>query len=77
MGIFPLLIILLAVKRGAPRSAGKAGTVSGFLASGVAGFFYAFHCPENSYLFVASWYSAGALLLAAIGWIIGRRILRW
>jgi hypothetical protein len=77
MGLLPLLAILLAMKRGAPRSPGRAGAVSGLLASGISGFFYAFHCPENSYLFVASWYGLATLLLVAIGWAIGRRMLRW
>lgn len=38
---------------------------------------YGLHCPENTFTFVALWYSLGVLLLAALGAVLGRWVLRW
>ena len=74
----PLLAAaLLALGSGAPTRPGLAGAGAGFLAGGLAAALYAMHCPDNSPLFVATWYSLaiGAVTLAGAG--AGRRLLRW
>ena len=40
---------------------GKAGAVAGLAASGIAATIYAWHCPDDSPLFLATWYSIGIL----------------
>ena len=47
------------------------------IAGGVAATVYGLHCPENTFTFVALWYSLGVLLLAALGAVVGRWVLRW
>ena len=39
--------------------------------------FYAAHCPDDSPLFVAAWYSLAVALVAAVGAATGRLTLRW
>jgi hypothetical protein len=38
---------------------------------------YATHCPDDSPLFVAAWYSLAIGFTAAIGALAGSRLLRW
>lgn len=56
-------------------------TLAGFLAGGTAGalgaLIYGFHCPETAAPFVAIWYTLGMALVAALGGVLGARILRW
>lgn len=58
----------------APRAAGAAAG----LASGAAGaLLYCLRCPESSALFVFTWYNLGILAAAAVGALLGPRLLRW
>lgn len=77
LSIAPLAAILYAVRQGAPENPGKAGAVAGLAASGIAAAIYAWHCPDDSPLFLATWYSIGILAVTAAGSLIGRRVLRW
>lgn len=54
-----------------------AGAVAGLLASSIAAVAYCFHCPEMSPAFWSIWYMAGMLLPAALGALLGPRLLRW
>ena len=38
---------------------------------------YAFHCFDDSPLFVATWYTLATLVVTAAGALVGRRLLRW
>ncbi len=55
--------------------------LSGFVAGGCAGamgaWIYAFHCNESAAAFVALWYTAGMAVVALLGALAGRRLLRW
>ncbi len=74
----PMLALGLLVVRGmAPTRPVAAGFATGLFAGGVAATVYGLHCPENTFTFVALWYSLGVLLLALIGAVVGRWILRW
>jgi hypothetical protein len=74
----PFLIgILWAFRRFAPTRPRLAGFSAGLLAGAAAAVVYALHCPETGVAFVATWYTAGILLPALLGLIIGSRILRW
>jgi hypothetical protein len=74
----PLLAAaLFALKRGAPANAVRAGAVAGLLASGIAATLYAMHCPDDSPLFVATWYVIATAVVTGIGAVAGSRLLRW
>ena len=74
----PLLIaILWAFRSFAPTRPRLAGFSAGLLAGAAAAVMYALHCDETAAAFVATWYSAGMLLPALIGLLVGPRLLRW
>lgn len=74
----PLLFGLLwAFRQFAPTRLRLAGFSAGLLAGAVAAVVYALHCEETAPAFVATWYSAGMLVPAILGWIVGPRVLRW
>jgi len=73
----PLAAILYSVRQGAPENPGVAGAVAGLAAGGIAAAIYAWHCPDDSPLFLAAWYSIGILVATAAGFLLGRKILRW
>jgi hypothetical protein len=77
LSIAPLAAILYSVRQGAPENPGKAGAVAGLAAGGIAAAIYAWHCPDDSPLFLATWYSIGILAATAAGFLLGRKILRW
>jgi hypothetical protein len=74
----PLLIaILWAFRFFAPTRPRLAGFSAGLLAGAAAAVLYALHCDETALAFVATWYSAGMLFPALLGFLIGPRVLRW
>lgn len=73
----PLAAILYSVRQGAPENPSLAGAAAGLAASGIAAAIYAWHCPDDSPLFVATWYSLGIAVVTTAGSLIGRRVLRW
>ena len=48
-----------------------------FLAAATAAVIYAFHCFDDSPLFVLTWYSLAAIPVVLLGAALGRRLLRW
>lgn len=77
MGLAPLGLILLALRSGAPTRPAVTGAVAGLIAGGISAAFYASHCPDDSPLFIATWYVLAIALLAALGALLGRWLLRW
>jgi len=77
IGLPILALALFALRGAAPRDASLAGCMAGLFAGATAGAIYALHCPDDSPLFVAAWYGLAASLLAGLGAMIGRYILRW
>lgn len=73
----PLAAFLTAMRRSAPQSPTRAGAVAGLAAAGMASAFYAWHCPDDSPLFVATWYSIACAGVTGLGAAIGRRLLVW
>lgn len=73
----PLVLLLAAMRAGAPSSPRLAGAVIGLLAGATGALFYAIHCPDDSPLFVAVWYTPPVIAIAAIGAFIGNHVLRW
>ena len=74
----PIFIGLLwSFRRLAPTRLRAAGAAAGLAAGAWAATFYCLHCPEVSALFVLTWYSLGIALAAAVGAVIGPRLIRW
>lgn len=69
--------ILWAVRGLAPTSPSQAGWASGLLAGALGAMGYALACPESSPTFVAIWYTAGMVMTAFIGRLLGPVMLRW
>lgn len=77
IGLGPLIFLMLALRHGAPTRPTFSGAVAGLLAGGVAATFYASHCPDDSPLFVATWYTIAIVILVLAGMVIGPRLTRW
>ena len=77
LSLAPLAGALAALRVGAPQSPGAAGAVTGLMAGTLAATLYAVHCPDDSPLFVALWYSLAVAIVALLGAIAGRRVLQW
>lgn len=74
----PILVAALgALRAGAPTRPSLAGAAAGLLAGALGAAIYAAHCPDDSPLFVAAWYSLAIAGVTAVGAIAGRVTLRW
>jgi hypothetical protein len=74
----PLLAASLwALRRGASTRPALSGALAGLLSGGAAATVYAVHCTEDSPLFYSLWYVLAIVGAAGVGWIVGRRLLRW
>jgi hypothetical protein len=73
----PLACLVFALTESAPARPGLAGAAAGLAAIGIAVVLYAWHCPDDSPLFVAVWYSSAIAIVAAAGYLVGCRLLRW
>ena len=73
----PLLAAaLIGLRHGAPTRPAVAGAIAGLLSAGLAATLYAAHCTDDSPLFVATWYTIATAAVAAIGAVIGPKVLR-
>ena len=73
----PLAAVLATLRSGAPASPALAGAMAGLVAAASGATLYAFHCFDDSPLFVATWYSLAALPVIGLGALLGHRLLRW
>jgi hypothetical protein len=73
----PLVASLVALRQGAPEHPALAGAAAGIFAGAIGAHLYATHCPDDSPLFVAAWYSLAICFVVIAGALVGRRLLRW
>jgi hypothetical protein len=74
----PTAIGLLWLARGlAPTRLTITGAAIGALAGGVSAVAYSAHCPIDSVSYVTTWYTLSIGLCAALGAVLGQRLLRW
>src|SRR5690349_9275729 len=74
----PLLAgALFGLRHGAPSHPALAGALAGLVSAGLAATLYASHCTDDSPLFVATWYTLATALVAAIGALVGSKVLRY
>ena len=77
LSLVPLAIILYVLKYGATTRPGLAGCIAGVMSGALGAAAYALHCADDSPFFIALWYALGIAVVATIGGLLGRRILRW
>ena len=73
----PLIALMIALKQSAPENPTVAGAIAGLAAGGIGAAVYAWHCPDDSPLFLATWYVLAIALVSIIGSALGNRLLRW
>jgi hypothetical protein len=69
--------LVLAFGRFAPARLRLTGALAGLAAGAFGATLYCLHCPEVSAVFVLTWYTLGIAVAAAIGALLGPRLLRW
>ena len=69
--------LLWSFRRLAPTQLRAAGAAAGLAAGAWGATVYCLHCPEVSAAFVLTWYTLGMSLAAAVGALLGPRLLRW
>jgi hypothetical protein len=72
-----LAALMIALRAGAPLHPGLTGALAGASSAGIAALLYASHCPDDSPLFVATWYPLATLICMGVGALAGRRFLAW
>jgi hypothetical protein len=77
LSIAPLVALIYAMRSGAPQHPTLSGALAGAAAAGVAATLYATNCPDDSPLFVATWYPLATLIVVGVGAVAGHRFLRW
>lgn len=83
MRMIPLLAspilagLIVALRAGAPLHPALTGGLAGAASAGIAALIYASHCPDDSPLFVATWYPLATLVCIGVGALAGRRFLAW
>lgn len=85
--VCPFLIALLAapvfaatlgaLRELAPTRLRLAGAAAGVFSGATGALVYCFHCPEIEPPFIAFWYLLGILIPAAVGAMLGEKLLRW
>jgi hypothetical protein len=73
----PAVCLLVALRYGAPAQPLLAGADVGLIAGGVGAALYALTCPDDSPLFVATWYTIAITAVSSLTAYAGRRLLRW
>ncbi len=74
----PTAILLSVLARAfAPTRLTLTGAAIGALSGGVGAILYAMRCPIDSVAFVVTWYTLAIGLCAAVGALLGARLLRW
>jgi hypothetical protein len=60
-----------------PANLRLTGAMAGLASGAAAATLYGLHCPESATTFILVWYTLGMLLAAAMGMLVGPRLLRW
>jgi hypothetical protein len=73
----PAGCLLVALRQGAPSQPTLAGAIAGLIAGGLGAALYALTCPDDSPLFVATWYTIAVAIVTGLTAYAGRHLLRW
>ena len=77
LSLAPFAGLFWALKKGAPQDPTAAGAAAGLAAGAIAAAIYAWHCPDDSPLFLVVWYTIAIAGVTTAGALLGRRWLRW
>jgi hypothetical protein len=72
-----MILMFVAMRKGAPTQPLFAGAVVGMISASVGAMAYTLACKNDGTAFVAIWYTAACAIMAFIGAVAGRRVLRW
>jgi hypothetical protein len=72
-----MILTFVFMRKAAPTRPLFAGAVIGMLSASVAALAYTLACRNDGTAFVAIWYAAACAIMAAVGAMIGHRVLRW
>ena len=72
-----MILTFVAMRKGAPTQPLFAGAVIGMLSASVGAMAYTLACKSDGTAFVAIWYGLACAIMAAIGALVGHRVLRW
>lgn len=70
-------LVVWLMRAFAPTQLTLTGAAIGALSGGVGAMAYSMYCPIDSVAFVTTWYVVAIALCAALGAVIGSRLLRW
>ncbi len=73
----PAAALLFTLRSGASLDPTATGARAGLLASGLGATLYAVTCPDDSPLFIATWYTIAVGAVTAVSAYVGRYALRW
>jgi len=73
----PFASLIWALREGAPTHLGRTGAIAGLDAGALGAAVFAFLHPGESIPFIMFWYGGPILICAAIGAVLGPRLLRW
>jgi hypothetical protein len=73
----PFASLIWALRKGAPTNLAWAGAAAGLVAGALGATAFAVHHAGGSIPFIAVWYGGAIVLCAAVGAILGPRLLRW
>lgn len=68
---------IVATRWLAPTNLRRAGLAAGLYGGAVAMTVYAPYCTQHGMLYMAVFYCLPILFMAALGWLLGPRLLRW
>jgi hypothetical protein len=70
-------ILVLHLRRGAPVSPARAGTLVGLASGSLGVLVYSLHCPANSVIYIGLWYGLAILASTLVARQIVPRLIRW
>lgn len=72
-----MILTFVFMRKAAPTQPLFAGAVIGMLSGSVGALAYTLACRNDGTAFVAIWYAVACAIMAAVGALIGHRVLRW
>ena len=72
-----MILTFVFMRKGAPTRPLFAGAAIGMLSASVGALAYTLACRNDGMAFVAIWYAVACAIMAAIGAVVGHRVLRW
>jgi hypothetical protein len=71
-----MILTFLFMRKGAPTQPLFARAVVGMISASVGALAYTLACKNDGRAFVAIWYTVACAIMAAIGALVGHRVLR-